>query len=96
MDALYVCIPPFAHDDAELIAAGKGIHLFVEKPVALTMEKGLEVLAAVRSAGIITGVGYTLRYFPVTQMARQYLQDKPIAMVTSHRWAGCRRRNGGA
>ena len=32
MDAVYVCLPPFAHDDAEIIAAQRGIHLFVEKP----------------------------------------------------------------
>jgi predicted dehydrogenase len=88
MDALYVCIPPFAHEDAEILAARKGIHLFVEKPVALTVEKALEVLEAVRGAGIITSVGYTLRYFPVTQMTRRYLQNKTIAMVTSHRWGG--------
>src|SRR5438105_2869514 len=47
LDALYVCVPPFAHDDAEVQAARRGIHLFVEKPVTLTMEKGLEVLQAI-------------------------------------------------
>jgi predicted dehydrogenase len=88
MDALYVCIPPFTHQDAEILAAQKGIHLFVEKPVALTMEKALEVQEAVQRAGVITSVGYTLRYFAVTDVARRYLQDKTIAMVTSHRWGG--------
>src|SRR5688572_29267740 len=32
LDALYVLIPPTFHTDAELIAAERGIALFVEKP----------------------------------------------------------------
>ena len=32
LDAVYVCIPPFAHEDQEILAAEKGMALFVEKP----------------------------------------------------------------
>ena len=56
MDALYISVPPFAHDDAEIIAAGKGIHLFVEKPVALSVEKGIEINEAIEKAGVISCV----------------------------------------
>ena len=41
MDALYVCIPPFAHEEQEIIAAEKGIALFVEKPVSVTADRPL-------------------------------------------------------
>ena len=88
LDALYVCIPPFAHEDAELRAAEAGVHLFVEKPVALTLEKGLEVAAAIRRAGIMSAVGYTLRYLPASTVARTYLQPLTVAMVTCNRWGG--------
>lgn len=88
LDALYVVVPPFAHTDAELIAARKGIHLFVEKPVALTMEKAREVQAAVRKAGIITSVGYTLRYFEAPTRLQQFLRDETIAMIVITRWGG--------
>lgn len=88
LDALYVCIPPFAHEDAELLAAKRGIHLFVEKPVALSMEKAWEVAAAIREAGIMSAVGYSLRYLPATEAARRYLQGKAVAMVTCNRWGG--------
>src|SRR5438067_1988072 len=56
-DALYVCVPPFAHEDAELIAARKGIHLFVEKPVALDVDWGASVAAVVRETGILSSAG---------------------------------------
>jgi len=88
LDALYVVIPPFAHTDAELIAAERGIHLFVEKPVALTIEKARQIRDAVRQAGIITSVGYTLRYFEAATRLRNYLRDKTVAMVVDSRWGG--------
>jgi predicted dehydrogenase len=34
IDALYICLPPYAHDGVEIEAAQRGVHLFVEKPVA--------------------------------------------------------------
>ncbi|NPV08205.1 MAG: Gfo/Idh/MocA family oxidoreductase [Anaerolineae bacterium] len=88
LDALYVVIPPFAHTDAELIAARKGIHLFVEKPVALSLDKAREIWQACRSAGIITSVGYTLRYFGYATRLRRFLADRTVAMIVINRWGG--------
>jgi predicted dehydrogenase len=88
LDALYVCIPPFAHTDAEIRAAKRGIHLFVEKPVAFSVPAGLEVAAAIRDAGVFNAAGYTLRYLGASVAAREYLRDKEVAMVTCNRWGG--------
>ena len=86
LDALFVCLPPFAHTDVELAAASKGVHLLVEKPVALTMEKGLEVADAIKKAGVISSAGYQLRYLPVAEAARGFLAGKPVALVAGNRW----------
>ena len=67
LEALYVCLPPDAHTDAEIIAAAKGIHLFVEKPTVLTMKQGLAIGEAIKQAGVISCVGYQLRYVPVAE-----------------------------
>ena len=88
VDALYVSIPPFAHTTAEIQAAQKGVHLFVEKPVTLTTEKGLEIWEAIEKAGIITCVGYQVRYMPSVDLAKQYLDGKTIAMISCARWGG--------
>jgi len=87
LDALYVCVPPFAHEDQELIAASKGIHLFVEKPVAVTIEKAREIREAIRQSGIIAAVGYHWRYQSNTDRAREILQGKQIGMVLGY-WMG--------
>lgn len=88
LDALYIAIPPFAHTDAELIAADKGIHLFVEKPVALTMDKAREVSAAIKKAGVMSASGYVLRYFKAPTLMRAYLKGKTIGMLVVTRWGG--------
>ncbi len=81
LDALYVCLPPFAHSEVELLAAQKGIHLFVEKPVALSGERAEQIAAELHKAGIITSVGYIYRYMSQVDAAREFLKDRPIAMV---------------
>jgi len=88
LDALYLCLPPDIHEDLELIAASKGIHLFIEKPIVLSMEKGLEIAAAIRKANVISCVGYQLRYWPVADGVRSFLKDKAIALVAGNRWGG--------
>jgi predicted dehydrogenase len=88
MDALYVCLPPDAHTDAEIIAAQKKIHLFVEKPVVMTMEKGKEIWRAIKKAKVISCVGYQMRYTPAAAAARQFLAGKPVALVAGHRFGG--------
>ncbi len=88
LDALYVCVPPFAHERAEIMAVERGIHLFVEKPVVMDLAQGLEILAAVEAAGVISSVGYSLRYTPWLQTAHRFVQGREVAMITSNRWGG--------
>ena len=87
LDALYVCVPPFAHYDAEVLAARKGIALFVEKPVAVNMEKAREIEKAITDAGVISSTGYHWRYYDITDQARQVLADRPIGMALGY-WVG--------
>ncbi|MBI3944935.1 MAG: Gfo/Idh/MocA family oxidoreductase [Armatimonadetes bacterium] len=86
LDALYVSVPPFAHYDAEILAAERGVHLFVEKPVALTLERGLEVWEAIARAGIISCAGYQVRYAAFSENVREFVADKNLLMVNGRRW----------
>jgi predicted dehydrogenase len=88
LDALYVCVPPHAHEDFELRAAAKGVHLFVEKPVSLYMEQALAVQKAIREAGILSQAGYSLRYFPAYVRLHDFLAGKEIGTAHVFRWNG--------
>ncbi|MEM1558480.1 MAG: Gfo/Idh/MocA family oxidoreductase [Thermoproteota archaeon] len=62
LDIVYICLPPFAHSDEVEIAAEKGIHIFIEKPIALNMEKANSMVAAVKKHNVKTQVGFQLRF----------------------------------
>ena len=81
LDALYVCVPPFARGIYEVPAARRGIHLFVEKPIALSMETAREVDKAIKEAGVISSVGQQARYWECTAKAKELLEGRPIGFV---------------
>jgi predicted dehydrogenase len=84
LDAVYLCTPPFVREIAISIAE-KGLNVFVEKPVALTMELAETIERALVKSGVITAVGYQFRYFDTTDLARQLLEKNgPIGLVEGH------------
>lgn len=72
LDLLIVCLPPFAHRDEIELAAARGIHLLVEKPIALTSTRAWQMVTAVEHAGIKTQVGFMYRFgAAVTHLQKQ-------------------------
>lgn len=62
LDAVIICLPPYAHSDEVEIAANLGVHVFIEKPIALTSEHGWRMVHAAEKAGIVTQVGFMFRF----------------------------------
>jgi len=62
LDIVYICLPPFAHSNEVELAAEKGVHVFIEKPIALNMEKARSMVAAAKRHSIKTQVGFQLRF----------------------------------
>ncbi len=87
LDAVYICVPPNCHEDAEILAAKHGIHLYVEKPIELSMDKALAISKAISKAGIMSCVGYQERYNPEIEKIKEYIKNKKIGLV-SGRWIG--------
>ncbi|GAA3399466.1 Gfo/Idh/MocA family protein [Paenibacillus hodogayensis] len=88
IDAVFICVPQFARGDLEEIAAKRGIHVFVEKPLGLELESVGRKEQAIREGGILTSVGYVLRYYDTVQQAKQYLQDKTVHLIQAFRIGG--------
>ncbi|TDQ41239.1 Gfo/Idh/MocA family protein [Aureibacillus halotolerans] len=84
LDALFICVPPFAHGTMEEDASAKGIHLMVEKPVSLDVATALRKSEAIRESGIIHATGYCLRYLDTVALVKKYLKNKDIAMISGH------------
>ncbi len=81
LDALYICVPPFAHGEMERAAVEKGLPMFIEKPVAVSWEAAVPVARQVLDSGLTTAVGYHWRYSPLTERARTFLEEARVAAM---------------
>lgn len=61
LDVVYICIPPYAHGGEVEIAASKGIHAFIEKPISIDIGRAESMVQAVKKAGVYSRVGYHMR-----------------------------------
>ena len=87
LDAVYVAVPPNAHGKPELLALKRGIHLFIEKPIAVERDTAMEVAKAVSSSKCIVSVGYQWRYLDIVQRARRVPAGKSPSLVLGW-WLG--------
>ncbi len=71
VDAVWVCVPPFAHGELELEVVRAGLPLFVEKPLGARLDVAEEVAAAVAAAGVPTATGYHWRHLDTVAAARE-------------------------
>ncbi len=84
-DAIVVAVPTSAHESVARAALGRGVHAFVEKPLAATLEEADRILETARSAGLLLQVGHVERFNPVVVAAAEYI-DEPL-FIESHRMA---------
>ena len=70
-----VALPNFLHEQATVEAASAGKHVFLEKPMADTLEECDRMLAAVERAGVQLLVAHSQRYFASTIRAREIIRS---------------------
>jgi predicted dehydrogenase len=83
-DAVYICVPPFAHGEPERAALERGLPIFVEKPVALDPATAEDIARRVEKAGVVTGTGYHWRCLDVLPRARALLADRPAVSASGY------------
>ena len=88
IDVLYSVVPAYVRTDVEVTAVEKGIHLFSEKPQAITMRVARRIDDAVQRAGVISTVGFRERYRPIFQEARRFLADKNVVHIRFQSFGG--------
>lgn len=75
LDAVTICTPSTSHADIALEAIEAGLHVFVEKPIAIALDDGLRMSAAAKVAGVKLMVGHIERFNPVvTRLAALILE----------------------
>jgi predicted dehydrogenase len=75
------------HIETALAAAEAGCDLFVEKPLAASMDGVNELIAAATEKKLIAMVGYQMRFHPCIMAAREALAEKTVGSPVSVRAA---------
>ena len=83
VEAVWVCVPPFAHGDVEEQVAAAGVAMFVEKPLGLDVATAEKVGAAITAAGVPTSVGHHWRSSAAVARARELLEGRTVRLVTA-------------
>jgi myo-inositol 2-dehydrogenase/D-chiro-inositol 1-dehydrogenase len=78
VEAVLVCLPTALHAAAATAAVEAGKHLYLEKPLATSLDEARRVIDAWRNAGVVGMVGFNYRFNPLVQDARQRIQAGQI------------------
>jgi myo-inositol 2-dehydrogenase/D-chiro-inositol 1-dehydrogenase len=86
-DAVWVCLPPHGHGEAEMALAQRRIPFLVEKPVSNSLDTARRILDEVERTGTVTAVGYMNRYRRSSNRAKEILAQDP-AVLMHGAWIG--------
>jgi len=78
VDATIVCTPTSAHAEAAKVLINGGKHVFVEKPLANSLELAKPVVEAAEKRKVKLMVGYQMRYLPNHRKVREIVQGGGI------------------
>jgi len=82
LDAIYICLPPFCQKGQLESAAKKGIAVFIEKPIALNVERGTSMAEAVSSSNVHSQVGYQMRFGLAVRRFRELVESGKAGKLT--------------
>ena len=87
-DGVAIATPAATHADLVIAALSRGYHVFVEKPLALSVADGTRILDAAREAGRQVMVGHLLLHHPAIRKIRELIEQGTLGKlrtIYSHR-----------
>jgi predicted dehydrogenase len=78
VDAVFVTSPDYCHEEHAVAAAEAGRHVYLEKPMAITIAGCDHILEAVRAAGVRLYLGHNMRHFPVIRRMKELIDSGAI------------------
>ena len=84
LDAVWLCVPPFAHGPLESAAVNRDLPFFVEKPLALDLATAVDIAEQVRGRDLVTAVGYHWRHLDLVEQVARLLDDAPAQLALGY------------
>ena len=85
IDAIDICTPNNMHTEIALAAAEAGKMILCEKPLAMNMAEGEEMVEAVEKAGVPNIVWYNYRRVPAVTLAKQLIDEGRLGRIFHYR-----------
>jgi len=81
VDAVFVCTPGAAHLPTAQACVQRGVHVFVEKPLADTLDNARRMYDLVKDTTIVHAVGYMKSHYPLYQKMRALAQGGTLGRI---------------
>ncbi len=82
-DIIFICTADHAHADPSVIALKAGVHVFCEKPMAVTLEDCDKMAEAAQKSSAVFYLGFNLRHTPVHDTIHHLITTGHVGKVTT-------------
>jgi len=89
VDIVHIATPPSSHYDLVLQAIKAGKHVLCEKPLAMNVAQGDEMLAAAQAKNSVLVVNFILRHNAVTRAVKTVIDSGVLGQVLAGRLTNC-------
>jgi myo-inositol 2-dehydrogenase/D-chiro-inositol 1-dehydrogenase len=80
-DAVFVCTPPLLHREMAVEALERGIHVYLEKPIARGLDDARAIVDAAGRSDAVCAVGYQWRGVEVLDDLREALEGQELGLL---------------
>ena len=81
LDFVITALPTYLHEKIAILAMEKGIHVFSEKPMALSLEQADHMIHTARKNNVKLMIGQCLRYMPEYVALKELIDHKTYGKV---------------
>jgi predicted dehydrogenase len=81
VDAVILAVPAHAHATLATQVLEAGRHVLVEKPLAMDVEEGRDLVALADDKGLVTMVGHTFLYASPVHRLKEYVQSGDLGTI---------------
>ena len=83
VQVVHITTPNYLHFSQARAALEAGKHVLCEKPLAMTSEETRQLVILAEETGLVAGVNYNLRFYPLNIEARDIIERGDLGEVTS-------------
>ena len=83
VDAVSISVPTFLHKTIAENVAKAGVHMLVEKPLAISEMEASDIIKASKKYNVVLAVGHVERHNPVVTSLKSFLNDNACGQILS-------------